>query len=938
VITFTGDTEIGGDAVAGNKIVHMAATPLAEPPRQLPLDVPGFTGRSEALAKLDALVDAREPDSSSVIVAITGMPGVGKTALAVHWSHRMAGHFPDGHLFIDLRGYSERAALSPQEALGQALRALGVPGRKIPADADEAAGLYRTQLAARELLVVLDDAASSQQVQPLIPGTSSCLVVVTSRNDLGGLVARAGARTVPLDVLPAAEALDLVGAVAGRERTEAEPEAAKKLIQLCARLPLALRIAAANLAIRPQQTVADTVRALSDGDRLSRLSIDEDLGGAVGTTFDLSYRGLSDELRRAFRLVGLIEGPTFTSAATGALLAVTPEAASQLLQRLEQANLVQAVRQDRYRLHELLREYARQRATDADDILAQEAAVQRLATWYLSAAQHAGRFLDRHRRTIRQELTEPPGNVDPVERGRHLNWFVLERTNLIAVIRQAARYGWDQLTWELADAVYDFLELRRHSTNNLEVHRLGLAAARRERHHLAEFFMRHHMATSYRELGEYKQALPEAESALEISIQIQDRYGQASVLDNLARIHYPVGEYRDALAAAQEALRIRRDIGDRHGEAMTLDTLSVVHRRLSEYQEAWDHADAALAIHREIGDLRGEGETLDNLARIYRGRGWHNEALECAEHALEIRRALGDRHGESETLALLGGLQLWLGWFPLAHEYIDHALRICRQIADRQGEGRALEHLSHSHRRLGRYVEAMHTALEALDTFQEIGDPHGEAEALITLTRAEIRRGLRDEGIRDAGRALELSRRIGDRHNEAGAYDVLAIIHRKLGNIELALEYAEQSLAIRREIGDRRGQGMSLDTLCKVHRKLGDLDRALRDAQEALRIEREVNDHFGRSVTLSAIGVIYADMGEFGEALDHLRRALQVKRDIGDLRGEVVILRRLAMLQSTLGRTAEARKSNEAADRIETEACFDPPISVEEVALDMPGR
>jgi tetratricopeptide (TPR) repeat protein len=921
-----GGAEFAGDAVAGNKIIQLAATSVAEPPRQLPLDVRDFTGRGKALATLDALVDDREHDRSPVIVTITGMPGVGKTALAIRWSHRIADRFPDGHLFIDLRGYSERAALSPEEALGQALRALGVPSRRIPADTDELAALYRTQLAARQMLVVLDDVASSLQVRPLIPGTSSCLVVVTSRNHLEGLVASAGARTVPLDVLPAEEALDLVGAVAGRDRTEAEPEAAAQLIQLCARLPLALRIAAANLAIRPQQTVADTVRALSEGDRLSRLAIGEDLGGAVGATFDMSYRGLSDELRRAFRLLGLIEGPTFTSAATGALLAITPEAAAQLLHRLHAANLLQAVRQDRYRLHELLREYARRRSA-ADDQLVQESAIQRLATWYLSTAQQAGRFLDRYRRTIRQELTEPPDNVDPVERKRQLNWFVLERANLMAVIRQASRFRWDQLTWELADAVYDFLELRRHSADNLEAHRLGLQAAQRERHHLAQFFMYRHIALSYRELGQYRLAFAEVKCAYEISRRIQDRYGEACALADFARVHYPIGEYKQALETAQEALRIRRDIGDRHGEATTLDTLSIVHLRLSQYQEAWNHADAALPLHRELGDRRGEGETLDNLARIYRGWGRHKKALTCAERALAIRRTLGDRHGEAETLALLGALHLSVGRLPLGQQHVDGALRIFRKIADPHGEGKALGHLSAINRRLGRYSDAMRAALEALDVFQELGDPQGEAETLITLARVQRRIGLEERAVNDAQRALAVTLKIGNRWGEGSALDALALAHLNLCHFDLALEHAERALACFREIGDRRAQGQTMDTLCKIHRMMGRYDSALGLAHEALAIETEIDDNFGLSMTLTTLSQIHVNMRELDEAFQCLYRSLTVKREVGDRHGEAVTLRRLAGLDAARGHGLRAREHIELAEAVE--ATLDAPAATE---------
>ena len=404
------------------------------------------------------------------------MPGVGKTALAVHWAHLHSAEFPDGQVFIDLRGYSDRVALSPREALSQALRALNVPDSRIPADQDELAALYRTTIAGRRLLILLDDAADEQQVGPLLPGSSSCAVLVTARHALAELVARFGARTVPLDVLPKAEALDLVREIVGPERADAEPEASAELVRMCAQLPLALRVAAANLATSPRQTVADTVSALGGGDRVAKLSLGQNLNEVVGAAFDLSYAGLHDDLQLAFRLLGLIEGPSFTSEAIAALLTVTPEAAQRSLRQLEAANLVQALASGRYGMHELLREFARRRTEATDDCLVRDAAVQRLATWYLSAAQLAGRFLDRHRRTIGQQYTGPSA-ADPAERERHLDWFVQEYLNLIEVVGQTSHRGWDQLTWELADAVYDFFELRRYCHENLTVHLLGLQAA-----------------------------------------------------------------------------------------------------------------------------------------------------------------------------------------------------------------------------------------------------------------------------------------------------------------------------------------------------------------------------------------------------------------------------------------------------------------------------
>ncbi|MGI8333621.1 tetratricopeptide repeat protein [Actinomadura scrupuli] len=895
---FPGEARVGGDAVAGDKIVHnrLANEQLPEPPRQLPLDIHGFTGRADVLARLDALTKENERELSPLIIAITGMPGIGKTALAVHWAHLVSTEFPDGHIFIDLRGFSDKAALSPREALSQALRSLGVPAGRIPADEDELAALYRSQLARKRLLIVLDNAVGAQQVHPLLPGSPTCVVIVTARNDLAGLVARDRARTLALDLLPTSEALDLVRAVAGIERTEAEPEAAAELVNMCARLPLALSVAAANLATRPQQTVADAVRVLDGGDRLSNLALGPELDEAVGAAFSLSYRGLNSELQLAFRLFGLIEGPSFTPQATGALLAVTPEAARRILSRLEAANLVQAISHDRYQLHELLREYARGRAEAEDDQLVRESAVQRLATWYLTRAQQAGRFLDRYRRTIGQELTVPPVHVAPPERHRHMDWFAQEYLNLVEVIGQISHLQWDQLTWELADAVYDFFELRRYCHENVAVHRLGLEAAKRRYHLPAQFFMRHHMAVVYRELGEFNKAFSEDQRAYELSQQVGDRYGTAATLDNMARIHLSLSNYKEALSFAGQALAILRGIGEQHGEATALDTMARGHQGLSQYREAFERAEGALVIRQDIGDQRGEAETLDNIARIYHGWGQARKALDYAKRALKIREDLGDRHGEGETLAYLGFLHMRTGQHLKAREYVQYALTIRRSIADRHGEGHALIYLSIILRRLGRYDEAVRVGLESLDVLQELGDRHGEAEALESLSRSYRRKEAYHQAQKDAERSLEISRSIGNRHGEATAINALGLISRKLGKLSMAREQGVQSLRIRLQIGDRHGEASSLDLLCKVYHDKGQLDKAYRTAQRALAIAHDVGDSYGLAVTLRAMGEIAADVGLLKESLEHLEQALALQQESGNREGEAETRRLLSTL------------------------------------------
>jgi tetratricopeptide (TPR) repeat protein len=915
--TFSGGMNVGGDLVAGDKIIQPSGVP--DPPRQLPLDVPDFTGRTEILAQLGTLVGDDRMASSPIVVTIAGMPGVGKTALAVHWAHLMSERFPDGHLFINLHGFGDRAALPPHEALGQALRALGVSAGHIPADEDEMAALYRSQLAAKRFLIVLDDAAAYGQVRPLLPGGSSCLVVVTSRNDLVELVARHGARTVVLDALPDSEATDLVRAVAGRERTESEPEATAELVRLCARLPLALRIVAANLAIRPRQTVADTVRALAGGDRLSSLTLDEHMGEAVRLSFELSYRGLNTESKRAFRFLGLIDGPTFTPEATGALLAVAPAAARRLLHRLAAANLVQAVSDHRYQLHELLREYARERTLDEDDRLVRESAVQRLAVWYLAAAQHAGRCLDRYRRTIRHELPALDVDVDQAERARQIEWFTVEHRNLAAVVRQIADTRWDQLTWELADAVYDFYQLRRYCRENIALHRLGLLAAERSDHLPAQFFMRHHIAVGYRELGDYPEAFTQARIALELSRRVQDGYGGAVVLDSIARIHLAVGECRAAMNVAKEALATRRQIGDRHGEAATLDTLARAYQGLSRFQAALDHAERALRIRREIGDRRGEAETLDSLARTHHGRGETAFAIDHAERALTIHRQIDDRYGEAETLAFLGNLHVRLGRYLYAHDYVRRALEIRRSIMERQGEGEDLVYLSTILRRLGRYDEAVHSALQALDILQELGDRRGESMALDSLGRAYRRKRFYDEARVVTWRAYKLSRMIGDRHSMGTVLQSLALLDRRQGRLRAARRHATRSFRIGMAIGDRFGEGSALDTLAKIYWEMGLPEKAYRTAHRALSTGQEIDHEFGQSVTLLSLGEICADLGRHEESLSHLEAAYELQDRIGDSYGKPRTLRALARTLRSLARVAEARTCEEEAERLDHE-------------------
>jgi DNA-binding XRE family transcriptional regulator len=368
------------------------AAPVAPVPRQLPADVAGFTGRSPHLAELDGLLAGDGEPPVVLISAIAGAAGVGKTALAVHWAHQVSDRFPDGQLHVNLQGYAAGPPVEPVRALAQLLQSFGLEAEKVPVEEEAAAGLYRSLLSGRRVLVVLDNARDATQVRPLLPGSPGCVVVVTSRDRLTGLVASHGAHRLLLDVLAPDEAVGLLARILGQERVDGDPAGTVELAEACGRLPLALRIAAANLAGEPERSIGSYAGALR-GDRLGGLAVEDDPEVGVRAAFDHSYAVLHPDAQRLFRLLGLVPGPEATPNAAAALAGTAPDAAARLLGRLAAAHLLEVHAPDRYSLHDLLRLYASQRAEREDSGAERQAAVRRLFDWYLHTADSAARLL-----------------------------------------------------------------------------------------------------------------------------------------------------------------------------------------------------------------------------------------------------------------------------------------------------------------------------------------------------------------------------------------------------------------------------------------------------------------------------------------------------------------------------------------------------------------
>ncbi|QFG20045.1 tetratricopeptide repeat protein [Actinomadura sp. WMMB 499] len=970
--------EPGG--IAAREPVRLEPSGGAPAEPELPADNPFFTGRDVSLRKLDMLVAQAEWPRA---VVVQGMAGVGKTALALHWAHRAAGRFPDGILFTDLRGTS-RGPLTPGEAMGQVLRAAGIPGDQLPRTEAGLAARCRSLLADRRMLLILDNAAGPEQVGPLLAAAASGLVVVTSRRRLPPLLRGVDVRTLELRELAADEAEELIAGVLGPRdpRVAGERRPLARLAHECGRLPLALAVMAGRLAENPDESIADAVRELTAHDEETAPGVSGAgarggargtaarggvLQGVLGPTFEVAYRGLGLDQREAFRRLGLVAGPDFTAAALAALQDRPEEDARDCLEGLRQAYLVEDAAPGRYRMHDLLREFARGRALveDADSDL--QAAQRRLLAGYLAGARAAGERLGAPARPTvaggaAREGVPPGAGAGAASRpagapvpdasteapAAGLEWFEAERRNLVAAVHRAARLGLHRTCWELADALFDFQRLRRYGEDNVAVLQAGVRAARAEEDWAAAAVMLHDLAVAHVELDRAAQAVGYAEDARRgfRAADPPDRHGEAATLATLADVHDALGRYPTAIDHARRALAAHGELGNDGGVAQAHDTLARAHLGLSDHERALEHADRALAIRRRIGDMPGVAGTLFTLARVHRrwgnvrdavlhalealyirqehadqlgaaqaltllarmhaSLGQRDLAMQDAEQALRTYRALGARHGEARALTALGMLTCDAARFAEAFTYCGDALRLHRDVGDRHGEAETLAQIGVVHLRLGRHREAREHLLHALEVRREIGDRHGEASDLEYLSVVMRRLGRPQEAFVLGLEALDLWHRLGARGALAGTLGSLARTYLRLGLPEDAERAARQALGIRRAAGDRHGLGVGTDTLAMVLRRSGRPHDALRAGLEALRLIAEAGDRYAEGTALVHLAAVHLDLGRAGDALETGRRALDLATELGDAREQAYALHVMARACRLLGEHARA--------------------------------
>jgi tetratricopeptide (TPR) repeat protein len=825
--------------------VAAAAARTGRPvPRQLPAEVSGFVGRGEAIAELDAMCGLDDDAGPVVISAVAGTAGVGKTALAVHWAHRAAGQFPDGQLYVNLRGYHPGPPMRPIEALAHFLQALGIANEQIPVETHQAAGLYRSLLAGRRMLVLLDNAADPDQVRPLLPG-SGCLVLVTSRDQLSGLVARDGARRLTLDRLPEPEAVCLLRGLLG-ERVDREPAAASALVDRCVGLPLALRIAAAQLADHPQLRLAGYLDQLTGEDRLAALEVDGDPHTAVRAAFDLSYDRLAPDTRRLFRLLGLPAGPDVTAESAAALAGTTTRQAARWLDRLAGAHLLERHGADRFALHDLLRAYAAARVID-DPAADRDAAAGRLYRYYLAGTDAAGRLL------YPQTLRLPPdpgedgaaGTVTFPDQKQALAWLESERQNLLATITHTAAHGPPAVAWRLADNLRGYFWLRMYTVDWLAAASAGLAAAEADRQLAARAAGELSLVTLRRRQDEYEHAVEHAGRALRLAARAGWPEGEAAALSNLGAIHQRTGQLEQAAEHHARALAINQRAGLIGGQAGSLYNLGLLYYDLGQLSRAAEHTAAALAIVRQIGTHSGHATALALLGEIDRALGRLAEAQDSHRQSLAMARDAGDRGQEAIGLLSLAAVNCDAGRHAEALELARSAVEQARDIGARQIEAAALNGLATVHHHLGDHQQAVDGYRQALDLARQASLPFADVDARIGL--ADGYRGQREYGSASshAERARDLARGAGYRMLEGNALTAIGEIRLAQQQLEPARAVAYDALAIHRETGHRLGEA-------RTHRLLGDVTVHSGDVAAARRHWRAALDLFDEIGTREA--------------------------------------------------------------------------------------
>lgn len=795
-------------------------------PTQLPAGLSTFSGRDREVKRLLTL--------TAPVIVIDGMAGVGKTALAVNAAHRLAPSFPDGQLFLDLHAHTPgRRPVLPGDAIAELLAADGIDPRFVPPALDGRAALWRDRMAGRRLLLVLDNAARTKQVLPLLPGSPNCLVLITSRRSLGDLPA---AVFLPLDVLAPDEAAAIFVRLAHRA---ADPLPVADLVRTCGYLPLAISITASVYRRHQSWTIGDLLEEVhrSAGGLLTIKAEDR----TVAAVFDLSYHHLSPDRQRFFRLLGLHPGADIDAYAAAALTDTLVDVAAGHLDELHGDHLLEEPVHRRYRMHDLIRSYAQTLAMTTDPADLRDQAMGRLLDFYQHTAARADTFMARYARTAGITVAAPAVAPEITTSDQAATWLRTERANLLACIRHTTTRQQHERTVGLTAGIATLLYTDGPWTQAITVHEAAATAAHQlgDRHVHAGAL--HDQALARQLAGDYLAAGDLLDRALDLYQAVEDRLGQANALYELGVVRWLTGHYRAAADLLNQALDLYQAAGDRRGQATVLHWLGVVRWVTGDYPAAIHLLDQALNLHRALGDRRGQANALHELGVVRQLTGNYPAATHLLEQALNIYRALGHRRGQATALNWLGVVRQLTGHYRAAARLHRKALTLCRARENRLGQAIALNHLGVVRSQTADYPAATHLLDQALNLHRALGHRHGEA---IASTRQAVVRYLTSD--------------------YTGATDLL-----------------HQALAVFREIGAPDNEAEALNHLATVRRLTGQPDQAHTLHQQALDIARRIQHRLEEAHALDGIGRAAVDLGDTNDGITHLRHALDIYEQLG---------------------------------------------------------
>ncbi|MEU8048147.1 tetratricopeptide repeat protein [Micromonospora echinofusca] len=682
----------GGAAPAGQPEPPALADRPAEllgqvTPRQLPAAVPHFVGRTAALAALAALLPHQGgAPGVTTICLISGTAGVGKTTLAVGWGHQVADRFPDGQLYVNLRGFDATGPADPAEVLREFIEALGVPAQRVPAGPGARAGLFRSLLTGRRVLVLLDNAGDADQVRPLLPGSPGCLVVVTSRGHLPGLLTIEGARPLLLDPLSRSEAYELLSRRLGADRVGDEPDAVDRIVRTAAGLPLALAIVAGRAAAQPGLGLGRLADELTGPGGLDRFS-HGDAAADIRTVFSWSYRNLDTTSARAFRLLGLHPGPEVCVPALASLAGVAVARAGRSMAALVRANLVSEPLPGRYVLHDLLRAYAAELVAGREPEEARREAVGRLLDYYLHTAYAADVLLYDQRDPISPAPARTGTAVTALtDRTAAWRWLTSEHRVLLAVVGLATDVRFDTHAWQLAWAVNTYLDRLGAWQEQLAVQERALLAASRAADRDGEARAHRNRAVACLRLEDHDQAQAHLRRSLGLYTDLGDATGSARAHLNLGIVAERQGRYERALHHAQQALGLFTAAGNTNGKANALNNIGWYHSKLGDYEQALDHCTQALVLQQQVGNRYWQAHTWDSLGYVYYRLKRQAEAIRCYGNALALWREAAERYYEATTLTHLGDSHRAAGAPEPARRAWRGALEILEQLGHTDAE------------------------------------------------------------------------------------------------------------------------------------------------------------------------------------------------------------------------------------------------------------